>query len=265
MNDRLFAYMQTLGSLIYRDLVIFKQGFVGKFIDTVCLLVTTIMIFAYFLPAYGLGGNHVSFVVIGAIAGFSFFEVYGRISMMIADMEGDKSILYTLTLPVPPALVFIYMGISWAILSSITGLLLFPLAKLFLGSSLNLSQMSIIRFIPMFILNNLFFGFFCLWLCSLLKKMGSIAHLFPRALHPMFMFGGYLYSWQTVYSISPALSYVHLLNPLLYVMEGTRASILGPEGNLSFFSSFNALLVFTLFFACDGVKRLLRRLDCAFP
>lgn len=256
------GYLATVYYLIRRDLRIFQEDFGGKFVDTAILLFTTVLIFSYFLPAYGLKSDYGPFVLIGVIAGFGFFEVIGKVAVMIADMEGDKTILYTLTLPIPSWLVFVYIALSWSLISSIISLLLFPLGKLVLLSQFDLSKISLWRFPLIFVLSNLFFGFFALWISSVTKKMSNISHLFVRVINPMYMFGGYLYSWTAIYSISHAAAYAHLINPLLYIMEGMRAAILGQEGYLPFWFSFIVLAAFTLVVGWDAIRRLQKRLDC---
>ena len=66
-------YLTTVYYLIRRDLRIFKEEFWGKLIDTSLLLFTTVVIFGYFLPAYGLKADYGPFLLIGVIAGFGFF------------------------------------------------------------------------------------------------------------------------------------------------------------------------------------------------
>lgn len=256
------GYLKTIYYLIRRDLRVFRGEFWGKFIDTGLLLFTTIIIFGYFLPSYGLRADYGSFLLIGVIAGFGFFEVIGKVSAMIADMEGDRTILYTLTLPIPSRLVFVYLAISWAVLSSIMSLLLFPLGKLLLFSQFDLSKINLIKLPLIFIMSNLFFGFFALWLSAVLKKMSNLSHLFIRVINPMYSFGGWWYSWQAIYKISPAIGYAHFINPLLYVMEGMRAATLGQEGYLPFWFSFVALTAFTWLIGWDAIRRLQKRLDC---
>jgi ABC-2 type transport system permease protein len=254
--------LSTVYYLILRDFRVFKEDVFGKLIDTSMLLFTTVLVFSYFLPSYGLNADYGPFILIGVIAGFGFFEVIGKVSMMIADLEGDRTILYTLTLPIPSWLVFLYQGVSWALLSGLVSLFLFPLGKLVLFSQFDLTKISPVKFPLIFIISNLFFGFFALWLTSAIKKMSGIAHLFVRVINPMYMFGAYMYSWYSVYAFSPMIGYIHLLNPLVYVMEGMRAATLGQEGFLPFWFSFAALLFFTAAFAWDAVRRLKLRLDC---
>ncbi len=255
-------YLTTVYYLIRRDLRIFKEEFWGKLIDTSLLLFTTVVIFGYFLPAYGLKTDYGPFLLIGVIAGFGFFEVIGKVGLMIADLEGDRTILYTLTLPIPSWLVFVYIAVSWAILSSIMSILMFPLGKLLLFSKFDLAKINLFKLPLIFIISNLFFGFFALWLVAILKKMSNLSHLFVRIINPMYSFGGWWYSWAAIYAISPILGYLHLVNPLLYVMEGMRAATLGQEGYLPFWYSLAGLTLFTIGFAWDAIRRLQKRLDC---
>jgi ABC-2 type transport system permease protein len=256
------GYISTAGHLIRRDLRVFREEFWGKFIDTGILLFTTVTIFAYFLPSYGLASDYGPFILIGAIAGFGFFEVIGKVSLMIADIEGDRTILYTLSLPIPSWLVFVYIAVSWAIASSIIALLMFPLGKLVLFSQFDLSKVDWFKLPLIFMASNLFFGFFALWLSGVLKKMSSLAHLFVRVVNPMYCFGGWMYSWNSVNDLSWAIGIAHLANPLLYVMEGMRAATLGQQGYLPFWFSFLGLCGFTALLGWDAVRRLQKRLDC---
>lgn len=262
MNKRYEAYASTVFNLIVRDLRVFKMEFWGKFIDTCIMLSTTVVIFSYFLPSYGLRPDFGPFLLIGVIAGFGFFDVVGKVATMTADLAGDKLILYTVSLPIPAWLVFVYVGLSWSLHSSIICLLLFPLGKLLLFSQFDLTMINYPKLLLMFIMTNMFFGFFALWLASVCKKMSSLSHLFVRVINPMYMFGGYLYSWHAVYALSAIGGYLSLANPLIYTMEGMRAAILGQEGYLPFWFSFVALMLFTIAFAWNAISRLKKRLDC---
>lgn len=252
----------TVYHLICRDLRVFRTEFLGKLINTALLLFTTIVIFGYFLPSYGLESDYGSFLLIGVIAGFGFFEVMGKVSVMMADMEGDKTILYLLCLPIPSWMVFCYFAISWALLSSLLSLIMFPIGKILLFKEFSFSHFNFFELPLIFILSNLFFGFFALWLSAILKNMSSLTNLFVRVINPMYSFGGWWYSYAAISKLYPTLGYLHLMNPLLYVMEGMRAATLGQQGYLPFWVSFSALLGFTTFFAWDAIRRLQRRLDC---
>ena len=256
-------YLLTIAHLLRRDLRIFNQTFWGKFVNICFMMATMIIAFSYFLPAQGLRAGYGPFVLVGVIAQVGFYDIMSKVTQLIIDMEGDKTILHTLSLPLPSWLVFFQIGLSWSLNSLIISAILFPLGKLFLFFQFDLSAINYLNLLPIAVINNMFFGFFALWITSIIKNMASLGNLFPRIINPLFMFGCFMYSWQTAFTMSPILGYLSLSNPLVYVMEGMRAAILGQDGSLPFWYSFGALTLFTLFFAWDGIRRLQRRLDCA--
>ncbi len=258
----LSGYLSIFYHLLRRDLHVFRKEFMGKLFDTGSILLTTLILFGYFLPTYGLSSNFGAFILVGVIGGFGFFEIIGKVSQMIADLEGDRTILHLLSLPIPSWMVFVYYAISWATLSFIIGLLMIPIGKLVLFSQFDMGKVDFFKLFLIFVLGNLFFGFFALWLSSIFKKLSSVGHLFVRIVNPMYSFGGWMYAWHTAYQMSPILGYAHFINPLIYVMEGMRSAALGPEGFLPFWFSFFALLAFTAAFGFDAVRRLKKRLDC---
>lgn len=261
MSNKFKQYLTTLYYLLKRDLQVFRTMFWGKFIDSCIFLFTIVFTFEYFLPQYGLTGAYGSFIVSGVIVGYGFYEIIGKVTGLIWDIEGPQTITYPLMLPVTSGFIFFYTGLSYAVFSSIFGLILFPLGKIALGSEFDLSIINYFQLIPIFILSNIFFGYFALWIGSVAKKSTS-GDLFARVVNPLYSLGGYFYAWKSMYNISPIAGYINLLNPLIYVMEGMRAAMLGPEGFLPFWFSFMMLLLFTTFFAWDAIRRLKKRLDC---
>ena len=45
---------------------------------------------------------------------------------------------------------------------------------------------------------------------------------FRRLVFPLWWLGGYTFSWQQAYALSPYFGYAALCNPLLYALEGVR-------------------------------------------
>lgn len=248
--------------LLRRDLLRFKRDFWGKMIDTSSLLLTNLIVFGYFMPQLGLQSNYGPFMLISAIASFGFFDTVGKVSSLISDIDGDRTISYTLTLPIPSWLTFVYIGIYWALNSALITIWLFPLGKLVLFNQFHLSQISYWKLIPIYLSLNLFYGFFSLWLTSMLKNISDVGILWVRVINPLIMFGAYFYSWKAVYAFSPLIGYLNLLNPVVYAMEGMHAAALGQEGYLSFWICLPLLWLFTIACAWHGTRRLQQRLDC---
>ena len=177
-------------------------------------------------------------------------------------MGGDRTIFHTLVMPIRSNMVFLYMGLSWAITSVLLSILLFPLGKLLVFTEWNLDTVSWWRLVILFISANLFFGYFALWLTSVIKSMTDLNSLWLRYIAPMWMFGGYVYSWQSAYALNHAVGYISLINPMIYVMEGMRAAALGQEGYLPFWVSVVMLWAFIGGCIWHGTRRLKKRLDC---
>jgi len=114
----------------------------------------------------------------------------------------------------------------------------------------------------MYISGNLFYGFFSLWLTSMLKNMGGLGYLWVRIINPILMFGAFFYSWKAVYDVAPAFAYVDLINPMVYIMEGMRSAALGAEGYLPVWLCVPVVWVFTFLFGWHATHRLQQRLDC---
>lgn len=253
-----YVFMQ----LIKRDLLAFKREFRPKFLDTCILFFTNIMVFCYFMPKEGIREDYGVFFLVGAIASFGFIEIVGKVGTFVGDMQGDRSISHTLIMPIHSKWIFWNIAVSWAITSSLLSILLFPLGKLFLWHEFDLTKISYIRLIPMFITSNLFFGCFALWLASVIKDLSGLNGLWLRYIAPLWMFGAYFYSWHTAFALNPVIGYLSFIDPMVYVMEGMRAAALGPKGYLPFFVSFLALWAFIIVCALHACHRLKKRLDC---
>lgn len=248
--------------LLKRDLRAFSREYPGKLFDTAFLFFTNMIVFAYLMPKQGLNAHYGAFLMIGAIASFGLIEVVGRVSLFLADIDGERTISQTLILPVSAEAAFCYIAIFWALSSMLLSILLFPLGKLLLWDRFDLEAISFIRLIPIYLTANLFYGFFALWLSSVLKGLDGLNALWMRVINPLWMFGAYFYSWKASFELSPVIGYISLANPMVYIMEGMRAASLGQEGYLHFGTCLLAVWGFIIICGIDAIRRLKKRLDC---
>jgi ABC-2 type transport system permease protein len=254
--------LTTLLPLLKRDLIRAKREFLGKFIDSSALLVCISVVFGYLMTDYGLGSEYGLFILVSAIASIGFFGTVSKVFNLITDIEGDRTISYTLTLPIPSWLVFVYIGFFWALESALTSVVLYPVGKLILFNYFDLCRISYWQLIPMFIAINLFYGFFSLWLASILHKLDSLGKLWIRVINPLIMFGAYYNSWAAVYESAPVIGLIELVNPLVYVMEGMRTATLGTPSALPFWLCISVVCFFAFICGWHGTHRLQQRLDC---
>ncbi len=253
---------QLFSQLMRKDLLQFRRAYRGKFLDTCFLFFTNVMVFGYFMPQLGVSSSYGAFILIGAIASFGLFDTVSQVAELIFDIEGDKTINFTLSMPVPCWVVFGQIAMKWALNNLLLCIPLFLVGKLLLWNHFDLSKISLFKLILMYPTICLFFGAFSLWLTGTIHNLKSISSLFLRFINPLFMFGGYFFSWEASFALSPIIGYLILINPMIYVMEGMRSAALGQAGFLPFWNCFFALWGFILVLGTHAISSLKKRLDC---
>ncbi len=255
-------FLRIFFQLLRRDLVVFRKEYPGKLIDMLITFVVWTVVFGYFVPSMGMVSGYGLFIMVGAIASFGVFDIIGQSSIVINDIQGDRTISYLLLLPISSTAIFSYIAVSWALQSLMIALPLYFVGKILFWEQFDLSHVTWYQLFLMMITVNTFFGFFGLWIVSALHKVRDISRIYFRFINPLFIFGCYFYTWRVAYDLSPVIGYLSLIDPFCYVMEISRAAIIGQEGYLPFWFSFGALWVFI--FACGfhATRRLRRHLDC---
>ncbi len=247
--------------LLRTDLEIFKQTIGDKLIDLFIWIVTMVLVTTYLMPSFGLAVAYTGFLVASLVVSAGLFEVYGSVTNLVSDFESNNITSYYLTLPMPSYLVFIEKMAYFTINTLTMGLLVLPISKLLAWNALDLSQLNLFKLGLMFMLANVFYAAFTLWVTSRTPGLEQIGSVWMRFVYPLWFLGGFQYSWQVLYDYSPTLAYISLINPMIYVMEGARAAVLGQEGSLNFWMCLGMLLLFTILCCWHGLKLLKKRLD----
>jgi ABC-type polysaccharide/polyol phosphate export permease len=251
----------TCARLIWRDMAVFWPTFPGRLLNGAIWSGVTTCIFQYI----GFGDVSMNlglFMACANAVSWGFFEVMENVSRLIADIQGERSITYALTLPLPQWMVFVRIALSNALQAMAIAVFLLPMAKLLLWNHFNFASVSFVRVGIIFVLIHLFYGFFSLWLASLVKNLESIGNIWMRVTYPLWFLGGYQFTWATFATKNAILAYLDLINPLVYCFEGMRAAVLGAEGYLPFWCCCGALVFFTVLTGIFGISRMTKRLDC---
>jgi len=254
--------LYVLWTLLLRDATVFKSRILSRMIDGVTWGTSVIIVSHFILPHIGVDAKFGAFIFVGNIAIWGMFGMLAETAVILADIAGHQQISYFLMLPIPQSLVFIRLGLFNAYKSFVTPLPIFIVGKLILGSSLPLSSVSFGKLLLFYTLMNLFYGFFGLFLASIAKNLPAIATIRTRYITPIWFLGGYQFSWAISQQASPMLATINRMNPMVYVFEGLRSTILGPDDFLPFWQCTGVLIFFTLFFGYFAVRNLKRRLDC---
>lgn len=252
-------------SLIYwllkRDIIIFLRDYKGYLFNILIWILIDVGIFAYVMPYFGLHANFGTFIVAGIVSSLGMFEAMHSATLFVDDLESDKQITYDLTLPISSNLIFIQRALLYTIRMILLSIFVVPLSKILFWYKVDLTHFSLYKFIIMFLASNLMYGFFSLWMISFIKEMESIRNIWTRIIFPMWFLGGYQFSWQSMYAIAPVLAYVALINPITYVMEGARVTIIGQTNYLNFWLCLGVIILFAFIFAFRGIYLLRKRLD----
>jgi len=260
-KNRFTIYSQILIQLIREDLVNFKYVLINKFIDIALWTTTMLIIMGYVLQSFGLTPEYGLFMIAGVLVSSIQLDIYPQATALVVDYEGKRRINFYLTLPMPSWLIVMRRGLSNAITSSILCLPILPVAKIILWNTFSIGTVNFIHFLIIFLTVNLFFGFFSIWIASVVPNMQLLTRISRRIQTPLWFFGCFQFSWHTLYKIFPTLAILDLANPYTYAMEAMRVAIIGQEGYLSFWPCVGILLIGTIICAIGGHIILRKRLD----
>jgi ABC-type polysaccharide/polyol phosphate export permease len=254
-------YLKTFWQLLKTDLIIFKQHLITNIINCFVWLSISIIVFAYIFPNLGMEKGFAGLWLAGSLATWAIFEAWPSTITFLTDIEGNNSISYQLSLPIPSWMIFAKRALGYAINTMATGLMILPIGKLLLWNRVNFTDFSIMKFLIIFITMNIFANTFSHFLITLVHDIHSIEKAFIRIMFPMWFLGGANFPWHVINKMSPILGKIILANPFIYMMEGIRVAVLGQENFLPFWYSITALLLFTALFGLISIKRLKKRLD----
>lgn len=253
------AELECIFQFIRKEIFLSFKNLKSDLLDNVIIFANWIIIFGYFMPSTAQS-DFGSLILAGAIASFGLYGTIWRATLLAQDVT-DKKINAYLILPMSSNWVFIGTALSWSIHAAVITFCLFPVGKVLLWNQLDFSHFSIFKFVILFVLSHIFYGFFSLWISSLVTNLRNTGWLWTRVVNPLFMFSGFFYTWQEAYAVSPWIGILNLVNPLLYILEGTKVSFFGASGFLPYWLCVGTVLLFTIFFAIDGVRRFKKRLD----
>ena len=247
--------------LLRTDLHILKGTILDQVINLFIWMSTMLLVNSYLMPAFGLSAGYAPFMLTGLAASAGLFGIFPSVALMVSDFEGDQTIAYYLTLPIPSWMVFLRLILYYALNFSMLGILVLPIGQLLIWNQFNLLTVSFGKYALIFVLTHLFYGAFTLWVASRVKNMTKIGNVWMRFVYPIWFLGGFQFSWAVLAQKWPHLAWLNFLNPITYIMEGMRVAVLGQEGYLNFWLCIGMLTIFTALCSWRGIVLLKKRLD----
>ena len=140
------ANLRVLKQLLLRDVKVFKPNYKDRVINGIIWSSITAITYSYILPVLGVKADYGAFVLVANAATWGLFDIMSNVANLISDIEGEKSISYYLTLPIPQSWIFLKIAIANAYQAIVISVILLPLGKLILWNNFSLANFSILKF-----------------------------------------------------------------------------------------------------------------------
>lgn len=137
----------------------------------------------------------------------------------------------------------------------------FVICKLVLRDNFHIPQVSWPAVLLMTFLSCLCLSSYMLFATCYMQGPRSIGSFWIRVNIPLFVLGGFWVPWFTMFQVSPALGYVTLANPFIYVTEGLRRALTGSEQFFSIATCSIALIIFAVVFYIGACYYFDKKMD----
>jgi len=246
--------------LLKRDLTVFAHSALDNYINTLSWVLLSLVVYQFIMPKMGwiYAGD---FLLVSCVISKAFFGIMDGVTSMVADLDGDKTITYDMTLPISHTLLFIKIALSNAIYTFLLSLFVLPAGKLLLWNYIQLPHFNILKFFIIMTATSIFAGFFSLYIIGTTQSIMQIEDVWSVKLFPLFCLGGFNFTWKIMFQTTPWLAYLNLINPVMYMFEGIRSATLEPSISLPFWICISFLLIASIPMGYIGIYLLKKRLD----
>jgi len=261
MKDKNMSNGNIFFILLKTRLLIARPFFIGKLINLSIWAFCSLFITGYVMQQFGLSSGFGTFQIAGIIGTAALFEIYPNVITMVLDFASAKTISYYLTLPTSAWIVIASMIIGFALQGIGLSFCMIPLSKMIFLHQMNLLRIAWPKLIITIIIVNLFFSSAIPAIAATIKSIDKIGNTWSRFIFPLWFLGGFQFSWHNIYSISKPLAYFFLLNPVLYVMEALRSTILGYEYALPWHLCITIISIFCIINFLLSYRQMKKLLD----
>ncbi len=263
MFQKIKGYAAVVWHLIKVDWLAYSTTrYLHELVDSFFWTTTTLVVSAKLLTTFDIGPGFGLFVAAGIPAPRCLFQIHSRSTSTILDLMSNKAITYDLTLPIPSWLAITRIIFSSFIRSIMLSLPALPFSLIFTWNEFDFTQFSLFKYLLILTLCSLFCGAFGLFIASSVETTEEISSIWNRIVSPMWMLGGFQFSWKTMMQKLPWLGKCILLNPFLYAVEGMRGAILGQNDYINFWVCCGVLIISIIVSGYYGVRKMAKRLDC---
>ena len=257
--DRDVSASAVFGALLRRDLRVARRELPYFLVRTLMQPVLFIIVFGFLLPKMGfVRGGYTTALLPGIIAVSLALSAVQAVALpMVQDFGWTREIEDRLLAPVPTPLIASEKVVAGALQGILSALVVLPIARLIMGPIQGLSVAHILPFVAVTALGAVTFSALGLLMGTAIAPQ-QIGLMFSIIIAPMLMFGCAYYPWRGLDRV-PAMKYLVLVNPLVYVAEGMRGAITPDVPHMPIVASATALVVLAGGFWFWGRRTFLRK------
>ncbi len=246
-------------ALVRRDLHVVSRELPMFLLRTTLQPIMFTFVFGYLLPRMGFVQSGYAGALLPGILGVSlaFASVQAVALPMVADFGWSLEIEDRLLAPVPTWVIAAEKVIAGTVQGVIAALFVLPVARLIMGPipGLGFAHLGVVA--GMTLLGAFTFSAFGLVLGTAIRGE-QIGLMFGLIVAPMIFFGCAYYPWSGLEAV-PFMQWAVLINPLVYVSEGMRASLTPDLPHMSMGAVLAGLFVMTALFWVLGFRSFMRR------
>jgi ABC-2 type transport system permease protein len=246
-------------AILLRDVTVARRELPYFLIRTTLQPILFVIVFGFLLPRMGLVPRAFTTTMIPGILALSLaMSAIQSVALpMVADFGYTKEIEDRLLAPISTDLVAIEKIVAGVLQGSIAAAFVLPIARLIMGPIPGLTFSNLGLLVLVTILSGAAFSAMGLFLGTAIAPQ-QIGLMFSVILAPMIMFGCTYYPWVGLERV-PAMKYVVLINPLVYVSEGMRAALTPTIPHMPIAAMLTALVVIAVLFLWLGLRAFRRR------
>ena len=247
------------GALLRRDMRVARRELPFFLLRTTMQPLMFVIVFGYLMPKMGfLGRGYTTALLPGVLAiSLAFSSIQSVALPMVQDFGWTKEIEDRLLAPVPIKLVAAEKIVAGVLQGIVSALFVLPVARLIMGPIPNLSFGHFGDVLLITVLGAAAFSAAGLYLGTAIQPQ-QIGLMFGVIVAPMIFFGCAYYPWQGLSAV-PVMKYAVLINPLVYVAEGMRASLTPAAPHMALSIVILALILITAVFWTLGMRSFMRR------
>jgi ABC-2 type transport system permease protein len=263
----------AFGALLLRDLVVLRKRLREFVPRTIVQPLLLCFVFLYVFPTIGtgvgagrgrFGESAFATTLVAGVVGLSImFQGIQAVALpMVQEFGYTKEIEDRVLAPLPVVLVALEKVVFGALQGLLAASIVFPIAAVVHSSAIHIDLqvhwLTLITLVPLA----------CITCSALGLTFGTIFDprnvplMFGIVILPLTFLGGTYYAWTTLEPVKLGdvswLQYLVLINPLIYINEGSRAALTS-SSHMSLWAVYPALLGFSALFLWVGVRNFQRR------